>query len=157
MLPDLPWNAALTGSPTQHPPLPEITAKRIIRLHQNLASYPTRWDPEEERESIINGFQEPMEARLEPASHPEKGGVPQWSIPSFYSITSLPAQQPMRIRPGLIFRTSLIPAGFISGPIPASARNPQPDLFETTSPSLLSPSAQSDLIETTSLGRPVGL
>ena len=28
MLPDLPWKAALTGSPTQHPPLPEITAKR---------------------------------------------------------------------------------------------------------------------------------
>ena len=42
MLPDLPWNAVLTGSPTQHPPLPEITAKRIIRHHENLASYPAR-------------------------------------------------------------------------------------------------------------------
>ena len=71
MLPDLPWNAALTGSPTQHPPLTEITAKRIIRLHQNLASYLARCDPEEERESIINGFQEPMEVCLEP-SEPRK-------------------------------------------------------------------------------------
>ena len=42
MLPYLPWNAALTGSPTQHPPHPEITAKRIIRLCLNLASYPAR-------------------------------------------------------------------------------------------------------------------
>ena len=56
-----------------------------------------------------------------------------------------------------ISRTGLIPAGFISGPIPASERNPQPELVETTSPGLLSPSAQSDLIETTSLGRPIGL
>ena len=62
VLPDLPWNAALTGSLTQHPPHPEIVAKRIIRLHLNLASYPARWDHEGERESIINGFQEPMEA-----------------------------------------------------------------------------------------------
>ena len=41
---------------------------------------------------------------------------------------------------------------------PLSARIPQPDLVETTSPGLTSPStAHSDLIETTSLGRPVGL
>ena len=64
----------------------------------------------------------------------------------------------MRIRPGLISRTSLILAGFISMAIPASARIPQPDLVETTSPGLTSPStAHSDLIETTSLGSPVGL
>ena len=42
MLPYLPWNAALTGSLNQHPPHPEIIAKRIIRLHLNLASYPAR-------------------------------------------------------------------------------------------------------------------
>ena len=47
-------------------------------------------------------------------------------------------------------------AGFISGPLPASARNPQQDLVETTSPGQRSPSDQSDLIETTSLGRPIG-
>ena len=42
-------------------------------------------------------------------------------------------------------------------PAPASARIPQPDLVETTSPGLTSPStAHSDLIETASLGRPVG-
>ena len=39
---------------------------------------------------------------------------------------------------------------------PASSRNPLPDLVETTSSGLTSPSiAHSDLIETTSLGRPV--
>ena len=38
----------------------------------------------------------------------------------------------MRIRPGLISWTSLISATFISGPIPASARNAQPDLVETS-------------------------
>ena len=62
----------------------------------------------------------------------------------------------MRIHLGLISRTRLITAGFISGPIPASARNPQQDLVETTSPGQHSPSARSDLIETTSLRRPIG-
>ena len=91
--------------------------------------------------------QPPRYQRSTPVKHPQ---LPQ--------LRSLPAQQPMRIRPRLISRTSLIPAGFISGPIPASARIPQPDHVETTSPGLTSPSpAHSDLIETTSLVRPVGL
>ena len=64
--------------------------------------------------------------------------------------------QPMRIRPGLISRTRLTTAGFISGHLPASAMNPQTDLVETTSPGHLSPSALSDRIKTTSLGRPIG-
>ena len=71
MLPYLPWNAALTGSSTQHPPHPEITAKRIIRLHLNLASYPVREGHDGARESIIiNSFQEPLEVCLELALHP---------------------------------------------------------------------------------------
>ena len=39
----------------------------------------------------------------------------------------------MRIRPSLISRIRLITVSFISGPIPASASNPQQDLVETTS------------------------
>ena len=56
--------------------------------------------------------------RITPVKHPHLPQLPQH-------------HQPMRIRPGLISRTNLIPACFISGPIPASARNPQPDLVET--------------------------
>ena len=159
MWPDLPWNATSTGSLTRPPLLPETTAKKTIPLQKSHANSTEKWDSEGRGKSIIN-IQAHLEASLEPATHPDVRGVPQWSIPSFHSfssLTSLPAQQPMRIRPGLISRTSLIPAGFISGPIPASARNPQPDLVETTSPGLTSPSpAHSDLIKTTSLGRPVG-
>ena len=73
------------------------------------------------------------------------------------SIHSLPAQQPIIIQHGLISWTRLNLAAYINRPVPASARNPLPDLVETTSPGLTSPSiAHSDLIETTSLGRPVG-
>ena len=67
---------------------------------------------------------------------------------------SIPAQQPMRIRPGLISRTRLTMAVFISRPHQAGSRNPQNDLVETTSPGYLPPSALSGRIETTSLGRP---
>ena len=42
------------------------------------------------------------------------------------------------------------------GMSPASARNPQQDLAETTSPGQRSPSALSNLIEPTSLSRPIG-
>ena len=80
------------------------------------------------------------------------------SLPSFRSIHSLPAQQPITIQHGLISWTGLNLAGYTNRPAPASARIPQPDLVETTSPGLTSPSnAHIDLIETTSLGRPVGL
>ena len=160
MWPDLPWSAASTGSLTRPPPLPETTTKKVILLQQSHANSPQRWGPEGREESIINS-QAHLEARLESASHSDLRGVPQWSIPSFHSFrsfTNLHAQQPMRIRPRLISRTSLIPAGFISRTIPASVRIPQPDLVETTSQGLTSLStAHSNLIETTSLCRPVGI
>ena len=151
------WIVALIGSPTQHPPLPEVTAKKIILLHLSLPSHPERWGPEEEREDIISSiFQAPMETCLEQTSDPGRWGELQWSIPSLPSIHIIPAQQPMRICPGLISRTRLITAGFISRPHQAGSRNPQNDLVETASPGHLPPSALSGSIETTSLGRPIG-
>ena len=154
MLPDIPWNAALIGSPTQHPHLPEIMAKKIIPLHLNLPSYPERWGPEEERKGIISSMS--LETHLEQTSDPRRGCGLQWSIPSFPSIRSIPAQQPMRIRPGLISRTRMTTAVFISRSHQAEARNPQTDLVETTFPGHLPPSALSGHIETTSLGHPIG-
>ena len=55
------------------------------------------------------------------------------------------------------FWPNLLDQAELGRPIPASARNPQQDLVESTSPGLTFPSAQSDCIETTSLGRPLGL
>ena len=82
------------------------------------------------------------------------------SIPgpsSAHSLPSLPAQRPIIIQNGLISWTRLNLAAYLNRPDPASARNSPLDLVETTSPGLISPSlACSDLIETTSLGRPLG-
>ena len=67
-------------------------------------------------------------------------------------------QHPIIIQHGLISWTRLNLAAYINRPGPASARNLLPDLVETISPGLTSPSlAHSDLIETTSLGRPLGI
>ena len=57
--------------------------------------------------------------------------------------------QPIIIQHSLISWTRLNSAGYINRPVPASARNPLPDLADTTSPGLTSPStAHSNLIET---------
>ena len=158
---DLPWKVTSTGSMTRLPSLQEKTTKRISLPQQNPVSFLAKWDPIGSRSIIIIIIWPQLEARMEPTSHPDVRGVPQWSIFSLSrarSIHSLPAQRPIIIQNGLISWTRLNLAGYINRPGPASARIPQPDLVETTFLGQLSPSlAHSDLIETTSLGRPVGL
>ena len=70
MLPELPWNAASTGSPTRPPPLPEITAKKIIPLHLNLPSYApgTSHQPRERMSTIVKHPQPPRPAANENSS-----------------------------------------------------------------------------------------
>ena len=163
MLPAGPGKIALTGSPTQHLLLPEITAlnsrqkdqkrkKIIVPLHFIHPGYPGRYDPgRETRHTRSSIFQRPMKIRLELPSDPGGWRGRHRSILSILSIHSIPSQwQTMRIRLGLIPGTRLILAGFISRPKEAGSSNPANDLVETTSPGHHSCSAQSGLVETTS-------
>ena len=95
-----------------------------------------------------------METCPEWTSDPGRWGGRQWSILSLPSIHSIPAQQPMKIRPWLISRTRLTTAGFISRPHQAGSKISQNDLVETTSLGHLPSSALSGCVETTSLGHP---
>ena len=125
-------------------------------LHLSHPRCPERYGPGGERESIASSiFQDPMKTLLELTSDPGGWSGRQWSIPSlpsFHSIHSIPAKQPIRIRPGSIPGTKLILASYIRRPKEAEARNPPNNLVETTSPDHLPPSALNGLVETTSLG-----
>ena len=77
--------------------------------------------------------------------------------PASAASTASPLSSQSQFSTALISWTRLNLAGYINRPSSASARIPQPDLVKTTSPGLTFPStAHSDLIETTSLGCPVG-
>ena len=94
--------------------------------------------------------QPPRCARSTPVKHPQPLQRPQHPQPH------RPAANHNSARPDLLDQAELGRL-YKPGPAPASARISQPDLVETTSPGVTSPStAHSDLIETTSLGRPVG-
>ena len=100
--------------------------------------------------SVPGTSQPPRCARSTPVKHPQHLARPQHpQLPG-------PAANHNSERLDLLDQAEL---GRLYKPArPASARIPQPDLVETTSPGLASPSlAHSDLIETTSLGRPLGI
>ena len=154
-----PWECHLSWIHEDHPPPSRDHGKENIPPPEEPRKLPRKMRPRRrprkhqhhhpsQTGSQPGTSQSPSSAMSTPAKHPGPS--------SAHSMHSLPAQQPIIIQDSLISWTRLNWAAYLNRPDPASARNPPLDLVETTS-DLTSPSlACSNLIETTSLGRPLG-